>query len=80
LDGEEKRAATIRDVAARAGVAVATASRARPGPGYSSSEVRRLVRRAAIDLGYKPHALARSLRMQRTSTIDLLVGDIVNLF
>jgi LacI family transcriptional regulator len=80
LSSDEKKAATIRDVAARAGVAVATASRALSGSGYSSSDVRKRVRRAARELGYKPHALARSLRMQRTNTVGLLIGDIVNPF
>jgi LacI family transcriptional regulator len=79
-DREDRRAATLREVAARAGVAVATASRALSGQGYASSGVRVRVRKAARELGYKPHALARSLKMQRTNTVGLLIGDIVNPF
>lgn len=36
--------------------------------------------RAARELGYRPHAVARSLRMQRTNTLGLLIGDIINPF
>lgn len=71
---------TIRDVAARAGVSVSTASRAFNGVGYASVETRQRVLRAARELGYLPHAAARSLKLQRTSTVGLMIADIVNPF
>jgi LacI family transcriptional regulator len=80
VDGNEKKTVTIRDVAALADVSVATASRALSGHGYVSSEVKQRVHDAARELGYKPHALARSLRLQRTNTVGLMIADIVNPF
>jgi LacI family transcriptional regulator len=76
----EKKVITINDVAQRAGVSQATASRAFGGRGYASAEVKKKVFQAARELGYRPHAVARSLRMQRTNTIGLLIGDIINPF
>ncbi|GAA5165584.1 LacI family DNA-binding transcriptional regulator [Ornithinimicrobium tianjinense] len=72
--------ATIRDVAARAGVSVATASRALNGSGPASPGTVELVRRAADDLGYRVNKAARSLRTQRTDTIGLLLSDVRNPF
>ena len=71
---------TIKDVAARAGVSVATASRALSGRGYVSQETRDAVMHAAQELGYRIHAAARSLKTRRTNTIGLLITDIINPF
>ncbi len=71
---------TIKDVANFAGVSTATVSRAltdRPGV---SSETRRRVRRSAKRLGYRPNAVARSLRVERTRTLGLVVSDVMNPF
>ena len=74
------RRVTIKDVAVEAGVAVGTVSRVLSGRGYASDESRRRVLRAAKELGYRPHGLARSLKLQRTDTVGLLITDIVNPF
>jgi len=71
---------TIREVATRAGVSVATASRALNGGGYASEETRQRVNLAARELGYKPNAAARSLKLQRTKTVGLMVADVINPF
>jgi len=71
---------TIRDVARRAGVAVSTASLALNGKPNVSPEVARRVRRAALELGYKPNAVARSLKTRRTQLISLVVADVTNPF
>ncbi len=71
---------TIRDVAASAGVSVSTASRALHGRGYASVETQQRVHDAARQLLYKPHAAARSLKLQRTNTIGLMIADIANPF
>jgi len=71
---------TIKDVAARAGVSLATASRALSGRGYVSEETRAIVTNAASELGYRAHAAARSLKTRRTNTVGLLITDIVNPF
>lgn len=71
---------TIRDVAARAGVSVATASRALSGNRSVSAANLRTVTRAAEELGYRPNRIASALRRQVTDTIGLVVPQISNPF
>lgn len=72
--------ATIRDVATRARVSTATVSRAlNDAPGVRPSR-REAVRRAARQLGFVPHGVARSLARGRTGTLGLIVADITNPF
>ncbi|MQM27860.1 LacI family DNA-binding transcriptional regulator [Glycomyces albidus] len=68
--------ATIKDVAARAGVAVGTASRVLSGSPQTSPDSRRRVLAAAAELGYIANGPARSLRRARTDVLGLLVSDI----
>lgn len=72
--------ATIRDVARRAGVSVATAARALGGYGYVSAGTRRRVLRAASLLDYHPNAIARSMIKGRTHTLAVVVSDNSNPF
>jgi LacI family transcriptional regulator len=74
------RTTTIKDVAAAAGVSLATASRVLSGKGYTSDETRQKVQEAVLLLGYKPNELARSLKLKRTDTIGLIITDIINPF
>lgn len=67
---------TIADVAARAGVSKATASRALTGRGYVSEETRRRVEEAADELAYVAHSSATSLATGRTGTIAVIVPSI----
>lgn len=71
---------TIKDVATLAGVSLATASRALSGRGYVSEETKEAVLNAAKQLSYKPHAAARSLKLQKTNTIGLVITDVINPF
>ncbi|PZE22960.1 LacI family DNA-binding transcriptional regulator [Curtobacterium sp. MCBD17_028] len=71
---------TIKDVAARAGVSAATASRVLSGNPATSEDSRRLVEQAARDLDFRPNLQARALRSTRTDTIGLLVSDVRNPF
>ena len=71
---------TIRDVAKDAGVSVSTASRAMGNYGYVSDEVRATVLESARKLGYRPHAIAKSMVSGETKTIGFVVGDIENPF
>jgi LacI family transcriptional regulator len=72
--------ARLRDVAESAGVSVSTASRVLTGDGYASKHARHRVLTAARRLGYSPNHVARSLRLQRTETIGLLIADLENFF
>jgi LacI family transcriptional regulator len=63
----------VSDVARRAGVSVATVSRAFNTPDVVKAEVRARVLKAARDLGYAPNAAAKALRMQRTHTMGAIV-------
>ncbi len=67
--------ATIHDVALRAGVSIATASKALNGGGRMRSETRERVRRAAADLAFRPNPLARGLLSRRSFAVGLLTND-----
>ncbi|HEY4387479.1 MAG TPA: LacI family DNA-binding transcriptional regulator, partial [Ktedonobacteraceae bacterium] len=73
-------AAKIKDVARLAGVSTATVSRVLSNEGYVSEEARKSVQAAMAQLHYQPSRLARSLRVQRSRIIGLLISDIQNPF
>ncbi len=79
IDRTQKRA-TIHDVAARAGVATSTVSRALSDPGRISAGTRALVLAAAGELGYVPNSRNRPAPGARTGAVALLVPDITNPF
>jgi LacI family repressor for deo operon, udp, cdd, tsx, nupC, and nupG len=70
--------ATITDVAAEAGVAASTVSRAFSNPGRVNAHTREHVLAVAERLGYVPNPTARALESGRTDTLALLVPDITN--
>lgn len=67
---------TIADVAERAGVSKATASRALTGRGYVSEATRRRVADAADDLSYVAHSSATSLATGRTQTVGVVMPPV----
>jgi LacI family transcriptional regulator len=70
---------TRDDVARAAGVSVATVSYVlNGGPRGVSAEKRARVLRAVADLGYRPNAIARSLRARRTRILGLVLPDSAN--
>jgi LacI family transcriptional regulator len=71
---------TIYDVAAAAGVSASTVSRALSGRRPVSPEVEQAVRAACEELGYRTNVLARSLRLQTTDTVGMVVPGISNPF
>ncbi len=71
-------AITVRDVAKAAGVSVATVSRALNGSEAVSGELRRHVAAIADSLNYTPHAAARALASQRSSTIGAVIPTLEN--
>lgn len=78
LSWESYSLATIREVAKRAHVSVATVSAVINNTKRVSPEVRDRVEAAIAELDYRPNALARGLFKGRTKTIALLVPAISN--
>jgi LacI family transcriptional regulator len=70
--------ATIKKVAAEAGVSTATVSRAIYESGYESEEIKSRVLGAVPKLNYQPSAIARSLKQDKTYIIGIIVPDISN--
>lgn len=71
---------TVLDIAASAGVAPMTVSRVINDSGYVGKEMRERVQRTIDKLGYRPNALARSLKSRRTHSVGILLSDIANPF
>ena len=70
--------ATIKDVAAMAGVSAATVSRALDDRPEISAETKEKVREACRCLGYVPNAAARGLTGRKTHVIGMVVPDVSN--
>ncbi|MCA1307650.1 LacI family DNA-binding transcriptional regulator [Microbacterium sp. 2216-1] len=64
---------TLADVAARAGVSKATASRALSGSGYVADDTSERVHAAARELAYVVHSSAQSLATGRTLSVGVIV-------
>ncbi len=80
-DGAEgARTATLSDVARRAGVSIATASKAVNGRSDVAATTRTRVLAAAEELSFTPNAMARGLLAGRTGTVGLLTGDLEGRF
>jgi LacI family transcriptional regulator len=75
-DKEHMADATIRDVARRAQVSVASVSRVLNRIDNVSEETKLRVTDAVRDLGYVPHAGARSLSLSRTNAIGVVLPDL----
>ncbi len=67
--------ATLHDVAARAGVSIATVSRALNGLPVSAKSMER-VQKAAQEVGYVANLAARALRSERSHTMGLVFFDL----
>ncbi|WP_332404672.1 substrate-binding domain-containing protein [Vibrio metschnikovii] len=72
--------ATMKDIARVAGVSTSTVSHVINKTRYVSDDIAERVNKAAKDLNYAPSALARSLKMNRTRTIGMLVTTSTNPF
>ncbi len=68
----------LADVASRAGVSTATASRVLNQPSTVTPELRKRVHAAVDTLGYVPHGVARALASRRSNTIGAVVPTIDN--
>ena len=66
---------SMKDIALRCGVSVATVSKALSGQSDISSETRRRVEEAAREMGYMANAAARALKTNRTHNLGVLIAD-----
>jgi DNA-binding LacI/PurR family transcriptional regulator len=71
---------TIKDVAKKANVSVATVSRVINNTGYVNHETRKMVEDVITDIGYVPNQLARSLYTKKSNIIGLIVPHISTYF
>lgn len=72
--------ATMKEIALRAEVSVATVSRVLRNIGYISEETKQRVLKAKEELNYIGNDSARQLRQGKTNTIGIIISDINNLF
>ena len=67
--------ASIKDVAQRAGVSIATVSRVMNNRGYIGKETRLRVEQAIKDMDYSPNQIARALQKSQSYFIGVIVPD-----
>ena len=72
------RRLTIKDVAEIAGVSTSTVSRVLSDSPLVSDDTRKKVLKVVRELNFSPNVVARALKKRESSTIGLLVPDIVN--
>ena len=71
---------TIKDIAKSVGVSTATVSHVINETRFVSEPLRIKVNAVIEELGYQPNRIARSLVMQKTHTIGVIISDIQNPF
>ena len=76
---QQRKRATIREVAEVTGLSSAAVSYALRGI-QTSEETQERVRRAAAELGYNVDRIARALASGRTGTVGLLFGSLEDLW
>jgi DNA-binding LacI/PurR family transcriptional regulator len=79
-DHRRPGAVSIRDIASRAGVSIATVSRTVNGISTVNPELARKVWQAIKEVGYLPNTQARALVSGRSHTLGLIVSEITNPF
>jgi len=72
--------ATIKEVAKEAGVSIATVSRVLNRNYPVSKEAHKRVTSAVKKIGYRPNAVAKSLKINKTFVIGFVVPDISNVY
>lgn len=70
------KSTTLMEVARLAGVSTATVTRVLKDTGYVSAKARARIEAAVKETGYRPNAMARGLRQQRSYTIGHVVTAI----
>lgn len=66
---------SMKDIAARCGVSVATVSKALNNHSDIGEETKALIRQMAKDMGYHPNVAARALKTNRTYNLGILYSD-----
>lgn len=66
---------SMKDIAAKCGVSVATVSKALNNHSDIGEETKAMVRQTAKDLGYHPNVSARALKTNRTYNLGILYSD-----
>ena len=68
---------SLKDIAARVGVSIATVSRALRNSNEVSDEMKTRIKELAKELNYRPNPFARTLRNEDTRIIGVVVPDLV---
>src|SRR3954470_24672507 len=72
---------TLEEIAKATGFSVPTVSRVLGNSTYPVNSVTRdRIKQAAEAMGYKPNIAARSLRTEQTSTVGIIVDDLLSPF
>lgn len=72
--------ASIKDVAKKAGVGIATVSRVLNDSGYVKRETREKIEKVIAELEYKPNEIARSMLKQKNGIVAFIVPNTKHLF
>lgn len=80
LEGESGMPVKISDVAKEAGVSVTSVSRVLNGGKYVRDEIKDRVLKAVKEMGYSPSSIARSLVLQKTNLIGVIIPDLTSSF
>jgi len=71
---------TIKDIAARLGVAPSTITRALADSSRISAKTKQRVRQTALEMGYIADTAAKTMRNKKSTLIGLLIPDVENSF
>lgn len=72
---------TLRDVAKEANVSTSTVSQFMNGRfTYMGEETKERIEQAIAQLNYRPNAIARGLKQQKTTTIGVIIANVVHRF
>ncbi|WP_168190130.1 LacI family DNA-binding transcriptional regulator [Caloramator sp. E03] len=72
--------ATIKDVAKRSGVSVATVSRVLNNTAPVNYKTKETIMKAIEELNYKPNIIAQGMRTKKSKTIGITIPDYINPF
>ena len=71
---------TIKDIADKCGVSIATVSRAFSSNSIISPHTKEKILKTAEELGYRPNLMARGLKNSKTQTVGIIIPSIDNYF